>query len=53
MTSMKAEESEDMKRQERLSERENIDTIRDQIGDKTNQSVRIFGARQSLAGTTS
>ncbi|NTG94248.1 hypothetical protein [Rhizobium rhizogenes] len=50
---MKAEESDEMKRQERQSERENIDTIRDQIADKTNQSVRIYGARQSLAGATS
>ena len=50
---MKAEESPEMKRQERQSERENIDTIRDQLTDKTNQAVRIFGARQSLAGATS
>ncbi len=50
---MKAEESPEMKRQERQSQLENIDTIRQQLTDKTNQSVRIFGARQSLAGMTS
>lgn len=47
---MKAQESDAMKRQERQSQLENIDTIRQQLDDKTNQAVRIYGSRASLAG---